>query len=267
MGNSIEDAEMSIISLMESADTESVLVSGTHRFGGKKIDRIDAGNALLKFSNMKPSSAFAFDMRDTERLYTYDYRMLVSSFPDLIGDQAEVFVKEVDSDCVKWIGLRACKKAPKGVCSLPSAKFFYEYHFRSIFPNGVSEYSKRCVAFGSDGRPMPVWGRGSQLGSEREMYSSILIASIIEDATRADCATATIHEDVSLTFPLGLDAYKDFFSLRDAPKTKNGRRKAIAHWVAKHKRKVRDSETSVKKHKRGVSELDIGGLKVSLTLN
>lgn len=259
--------EMQIISLMESASMETKDVYGNHRRDGKNYDKVDAGNALLTFENMRPENAIGFDALDEDRLYSSDHKMLLSSVPDIIGDRAEIFVLDRESGCNKWFGYRKLTRRPKGVYSLPSANLFYEFHFRTVFANGTGEYSKRCVAFSGSGKPSPVWARGYQVGHDREINSIVLAASIIEDAARPMSVTATIHESVNITFPVSVDAYKDFFKLREAPMTESGRRKAISHWVRKHIRKSKDAESEVKQHKRGVSEIDINGLKVSLTLN
>jgi len=263
----VSDLELSIIKLMECAEFKADTVTDTFRMGGKKRDLIDAGNELLKFRDMSPRSAFGFDAVDLGRLYTADSDLLLASVPEIIGREAEAFAVDQSAGVVKWMGLRRINRKPHFISSLPGASIFYEYHFRSYFDNGIGEYGKRCLAYSKHGKPMPVWARGVQVGGLQDCLSATLVASVIEDASRPMAVTATIHEDVSLTFPVSYSAYKDFFKLRTAPITKSGRRKAIAHWVAKHSRRSGDDIHDVSAHKRGVSEIDIDGLRITLSLN
>ena len=56
-------------------------------------------------------------------------------------------------------------------------------------------------------------------------------------------------------------------SLRDAPLTNAGKRKAILHWVTKHTRATRQERVNVSEHWRGTRTLSIDGLRVTLAPN
>jgi hypothetical protein len=102
-----------------------------------------------------------------------------------------------------------------------------------------------------------------------DLYQIPMMCSIIEDAHRKNAVLARAKESVEIIFPIGADAYKDFFLLRDGPReTPTGKRNPILHWVKKHIRHVSETKAiEVKNHCRGINEVVINGMSLSIEFN
>ena len=221
---------------------------------------------LLDFDEMRPSTAYTFDMADKERIFTTSTDYLVTHPADVLGDEAEVVM--IGDGMLKWRGYRRLRRAPKGVACLGRATHWYEMHMRFVTGNGAGEYYKRVVPISRDGKPLLAQAQGHNVCTpnlEGEML--VLCASVIEDAHRANTILAAVRDATEIKFPVPLDDYKDVFAERDGPMN-GARRKAIVHWVAQHLRhSTRGKEFAVKKHTRGVQEFIIDGLRIRLTPN
>jgi len=224
----------------------------------------DAGNCLLKFSPMKPKRVYTVDVVDSERIYALDTDLLATPIQDILAESAEVAV--LKADCVEWIGYRKLRRTPKGVYIAGTGRpSLYEVHGRSITSTGQEEYFQRVAAISAKGVPLPVCFVGSKGAASRtDSQSAVLAASIIEDAHRPNAILATVQEHATLCFPVPLGAHKELFSLRDAPLTPSGRRKAILHWVSRHVRRKKTAITPVSEHWRGVKEIVMDGFKITL---
>jgi hypothetical protein len=79
------------------------------------------------------------------------------------------------------------------------------------------------------------------------------------------------EKSIGFKIPIDPLSAKDIFSLRSAPLTKDGRKKAICNYVREHYRKIKLSdsdeafkETLVRQHLRGETKFDWNGLKVNI---
>lgn len=241
-------------------------------FFDKKRDvtmcEVDVGS-LLHFPAMHPKSMYAFALtEDSDRLFSTCKDYLAAHPVDILKDSAEVAC--VYDGTMKWVGLRRLKSVPKGLYALTGAVSWYEYHFRMFFFSGKQSYFKRIVAFNRDGSVSPVKSRHSNVyigNPKQEGEFSYLVASIIEDSHRAGTMLASVQDNTELRFAVPLDDYQKMFLDRDGP-MKNCRKKAIIHWVSKHLRKNKSGESkSVCRHVRGVGDITIDGLRISITPN
>lgn len=232
---------------------------------GRVLELHDQGE-LLAIDEMRPASAYTFDMADEERIFATTTDYLITHPADVLGDEAEVVM--LDGEMLKWRGYRRLRRAPKGVACLGRATHWYEMHMRFVTGNGAGEYYKRVVPIDRNGKTLLAQVQGHNVcapGEEGQML--VLCASVIEDAHRANTMLAAVKDATEIKFPVPLDDYKDVFAERDGPMN-GARRKAIVHWVARHLRhSTRGNEFAVKKHTRGVQEFTIDGLRIRLTPN
>lgn len=247
--------------IREGVPTETI------RAKGKIIRQGFDASDLFKFQPMYPSSMYVPGLEsDDDRLFTTSSEYLAAHPADTLKDGAEVaFVYEGG---LKWVGLRRTNKS-KDFFALGDACAWYEIHFRYIFLNGASSYLKRVIAFTESGKQAPVKTRAGNVlvCTPSEMAAAFIPVSVIEDAHRAQTMLATVSDASEIKFAVPLDDYMGMFSGRNAP-MQNGRRKAIIHWVASHLRKRRDKDpVKVKKHTRGVDQIEIDGLKISILPN
>lgn len=231
-----------------------------------RVQELHDQGELLALDEMRPASAYTFDMADEERIFATTTDYLVTHPADVLGDEAEVVM--LDGDMLKWRGYRRLRRAPKGVACLGRATHWYEMHMRFVTGNGAGEYYKRVVPIDRNGKPLLAQVQGHNVcAPNEEGQMLVLCASVIEDAHRANTMLAAVKDATEIKFPVPLDDYKDVFAERDGPMN-GARRKAIVHWVARHLRSsTRGKEFAVKKHTRGVQEFTIDGLRIRLTPN
>lgn len=241
---------------------------------GGSYEEVDAG-VKLNLNPMHPQKSYTFQHfhesenidRNEERIYAQDHRLLLNTVQDLIGSNAEVAM--LCGDRVKWTGFRRINKAPRGVWVSSRGATLYEMHYREVFETGESTYFKRVCAVSKTGEPVVCLISGSKgRNSEIEGRQLILAASVIEDAHRPSVFTASIKESAEVVLPVPIGEHKDLFSLREAPLSPSGRRKAILHWVAKHARsRGKSNKVEVDAYLRGVRQLSMDGLTVTLSPN
>lgn len=238
-----------------------------NREGGMRagISATFDGGRRLQFEPMLPS--FAYTAYSDERIFTSNAGVLLNTVQDIIGDKAEYAV--LCPDRVRWVGYRKItQRVPRNVWIASPRASLYEAHSRDILSTGEEIYTRRVAAISKTGEPVPVVIIGSRGdGATQDGTSIVIAASIIEDAHHINALTATITEKTSIVLPVSIGEHKDLFALRDAPLTKTGRRKAILHWVLQHARAGSYTRHTVSAHWRGIRELAIDGLKVSLATN
>lgn len=234
------------------------------RAAGGRYEKVDAG-LVLKFDPLSPTLSYT-TQDSPERCYTTSPEYLVAPVQETVGEGVEFAI--LGDDHVVWCGFRRLRKLPRNVWVGRRGCSLYEMHYRRIYSNGRSFYAQRVAAVARDGTSVPVVLEGSKCSKSRDDTNNlVLAASIVEDAHRSDALTATLTDSSSVVVPVPLGEHRDLFALRDAPLSKSGRRKAILHWVSKHARRVGNSITDVKAHWRGTRQIEIDGLRVSLTTN
>lgn len=68
------------------------------------------------------------------------------------------------------------------------------------------------------------------------------------------------------TFGVYKEEVKSLFYARDLPLSQTGRRRPILHWVAAHRRRMKEGiEVNVKKHLRGINKFEMGGTTFEIT--
>lgn len=262
----MDDLETMILLALD-ANHEGVVTGVTRRdkaSGG--IEELRDQGELLNFSPMHPNSSYTVDMSDGERIYGTTKELLLTHPAEVLGDESEVVL--LDSGTLKWRGFRRLRKPPRGVACLGIASHWYEMHMRFVSSSGTGEYFKRVVPLSRTGAPLLAKAQGHNVCTPRlEGEMLVLCASVIEDAHRANTMLASVRDATEIRFPVPLDDYKAVFAGRDGP-MKDGRRRAIVHWVAQHLRNsTHGKEHAVKKHTRGIEEFMIDGIRVRLTPN
>ena len=228
-----------------------------------KLETCDTG-ILLGFETMRPKSAFTFDLC-SDRVLTWGHEWLKDHPSETLGDECEVIC--IDRGSLKWLGARRLAKAPRRVVTLGKPSCWYEMHYRKVLSNGAQLYQKRAIPVGVKGNVLPAKIQGNWICGDEDASSFIIMSSIIEDARRANTMLASVKYMTEIKFPVPLDAYKEVFSIRDAPMV-NGRRKAIIHWVSKHLRaSTRGKLHDVNKHTRGVKDIVIDGIRINIEPN
>lgn len=262
----IDDLETMILLSLDANHEGVVLVVSRRDKASGSIEELHDQGELLHFDHMLPNSSYTVDMSDGERIYGATKDLLMAHPADVLGDESEVML--LDKGTLKWRGFRRLRKPPRGVACLGIATHWYEMHMRFVSANGSGEYYKRVVPLSRTGAPLLAKVQGHNVCTPRlEGEMLVLCASVIEDAHRANTMLASVKDATEIRFPVPLDDYKAVFAGRDGP-IKDGRRKAIVHWVAHHLRhSTRGKEHAVKKHTRGVEEFMIDGIRVRLTPN
>jgi hypothetical protein len=222
---------------------------------------------MLRFDEMTPGKMYSFDMLDEDRIFTGSNDLLMGHPAEILGDESELFFQLKDKNHFRWVGYRRAKK-PKGVAVLGKPDVFYEVHYRDIRPDGNGLYQKRLVPLDKNGKPLTAKIRNAFVCSPYHEGEYLITAcSIIEDAHRANSMLATFKDGVEISLAVPLDDYKEIFFDREAPLLRN-RKRAIIHWVAQH---IRESKLGlkhkVKKHVRGVTDIVIDGLHVTIQPN
>lgn len=266
MNKSIDKYETMILTAMgagEKLDSRHNIVLTSDE--GSSTAIIDQGT-LLKFRDMSPGSSYTFDAVDSGRLFTTHKDYLIRNPIETIGDEAETIM--MYGDTLKWWGLKRTTKRDKSVSVLGKPFAWYEFHVRFIASNGAETYLKRIIPVNKNGCALPAKIQGQFVCSPRyEGETFNLIASVIEDAHRANTMLAKISEECEIKLPVPVDDYKAMFFDRDGPMA-NAKKKAIIHWVAKHLRKsTKGNMHEVKRHVRGVDKITIDGITISIIPN
>jgi len=235
------------------------------RFSGDKYEQIDQGD-LIGLKNKVPNNFYTFDMTDTDRLYTSDHNLLLNNPIDILGDGAEIALFK--GHRLDWTAYYKLKNRPKGVACLGKPAVWYEVHMKHIHINGSSEYFKRVVPLDNKGRALTAKIHNALVCAPQvEGEFLVVAASLIEDAHRPNAMLAEVKDSVTIKFPVPIDNYKELFFEREEPLTPSGRKKAIVHWVAQHMRKNKNDTATVKKHIRGVQNICVGGVNITITPN
>lgn len=267
MATALDDVENLLTHLICADATGDILgaASGKPLKGrGLEHSAVDAG-ARLCFAPMKPRDCYTTQRR-ADRLYTTTPGLLLKPAQEVLGDCAEVAM--LCDDRVKWTGFRAINRAPRNLWVAKRGASLYEVHYREILASGASTYAVRVAALDRAGNPVLTQIIGSRgTGGPNEGDLAVMLASVIEDAHRPHTLLAKISDATSIRIPVPIDEHRELFSLRDAPLTSAGRRKAILHWVAKHTRLATKHRVDVSAHWRGTRALTIDGMTVELTPN
>lgn len=226
---------------------------------------IDAGSKL-GFSDMAPrhvTLAEEFHNSAADRIYTPDASLLLQPPQDLLGDEAEFAF--VLSDHIRWIGVRKARRRPKSLWIASPGCSLYEVHFRKIYANGSNDYAKRAYALSARGRPVPCVVQGSHGDVNTNLDLLVILASILEDATRTDIIQTTFTDIISCTFSVPQGAHLELFKLREGPLS-GSRKRPLLHWVARHLRGASAGlpPINIDSYLRGVSRFSIEGLLVTL---
>lgn len=227
---------------------------------------------LFRFDDRWPNRSYSFDPMDLSREFTADRELLLAHPSEIIGSGAETMFLNSENGCVKWMRIEPCRKPERGFAAIGRADKWYAAHYRfGSSAEGWKDYIKGYTAISKNGAPLLVKNMQCSKGIDLRKDSDqiIMMCSIIEDAHRTDSFLVSTKIESELLFPVGYDSYRSFFDLRDAPKnTPTGRRNPIVHWVASHLRETKSgANTEVKRHLRGVCEVEIDGIRATITPN
>jgi hypothetical protein len=265
MESNISAQEDLMIRLLISSDIKADKPLGIENYRGKKHKAFDGGS-VLKFDLMSPKHIHTFDATDPERILPSSYTGLMHHPVDLMGNESEMGLITPEG-IMKWTGFKKLSKRPRGIYSEPGNHTYYEKHYR-ILGSENGGYYKRVVAIHKSGCPLIVYYNGTLVGDvQTDGLSLILNCGLIEDLHRRDAYLCSIKDAIELKFSVSNDDVYELFSLREAPLTSSGRRKAIIHYVSEHLRGKGAKRTTIKEHYRGITEFIEDGLTVSVTPN
>jgi len=261
---------------IETAILLALTARNKGRHKAKKTGRDKAGFymaevGLERFCPSKaefPKRMLAFDMRDADRLYTDSLDGLVVPPRAAIGHRLEAGLLCEDGT-LKWSLIKPMP-APRGLVAVTNQKVeWFAYHYREIQEGQPDVYVRRPMPLAGGRVPMMkalgLHGLDPRREKEELEEQLALTLSIFEDAHRIGAILATVEEAVGLTFPVGEDAYKSFFALRDGLReTPTGRRNPILHWCQEHMRRTWSGHTKVTGHDRGKAELIHGNIRLTL---
>lgn len=235
-----------------------------------KAELINASVMFDRFiPKRKPEKSYTFDMLDEDRVFALNPDLLIDSPQNIVGDGIETIL--IDDEKIKWLRVEPASKRLKRLVHSVNASSFYLITYMEGDIN-TGRWAGRSVDVGAldkKGRPAPtsIGGRNEPL-SKKNGEQIILASSIVDDCKRSKAITATIKIDSEIIMPIGLEMYKDALILRDAPTTATGRKNPILHWVSQHKRYYKSGKVSdISQFKRGVVEIIIDGITLSLSLN
>lgn len=259
----------------------SAKASGTGK--KEKIEKHKKGWSKVSFGidgfvtdkDRRPKSFYAYDAVSAyDRLYTACANDLVVNVYSVARLGVEVGLL-LDGGSLKWTAIHPMAK-PKGITAITNKTHsWFACHYRHIHSNKEDEYVKQPVAICNDGSIplMNIVGRQSGFNSKEyreDMEEQVcIVMSVFEDAIRSSAYLATVQEDVKMMFPVGEEAYKDFFRMRDGYRgTPTGRKNPIVHWCSQHLRKRgKDGVSLISAHKRGASEFVCGPMKLTIQEN
>lgn len=268
MSRSLDQLETMLLMALESAPVERGETE-VARIGGASLFKSDAG-VLLPFPLRTPKSAYTFELDSEDRLYTYDPTQLLRHPCEIIGEGVE-FMAFNGAETLTWGGVYPMRVRPRRVAAIGKPAYWFEYHYRrGTVANGWYQSAKRVCALTKSGAPVPVKiMQSAEPPSTVDAVSTLLACSILEDAHRANAILATVSSGVEIKFPVEYAAALDLFKLRDEPRnTPTRRRNPLVHWCAKHMRaRPGGGESEVRRHLRGITELSIDGITVSLSPN
>lgn len=229
---------------------------------------------LFKFDDREPNSSYTFQFGNNEREFTTDYNLLINHPSEIIGDGKETMFLLPENNQIKWMRIEPCRKPAKGFAPIGSADKWYGVNYRLGNANtGWHTHIKGYTAIAKTGKPVAIKmmqeGSRNNLESKNDSEQIILMCSIVEDAHRSNSFLVSTKIDSEILFPVGYESYIDFFRFRDGPRnTPTGRKNPIIHWVAKHMRqKNNGGNATVKRHLRGIAELNINGVTARITPN
>lgn len=234
-----------------------------------ETDNINKLGSVHHTEGMQPNSMYARDICDENRVDAFSPDYLLCHPSETLGTEAEILVVD-DTKYAGWLGFRQLPKKPKGLTYFGKASHFYELNSRIVFTAGKRQGVNTVIALDKLGRVIPstfTLKRGEKVSDPTRTDLVCMACSIIEDAHRSNAMLAAVKEGKEIKFPVPLDDYKEVFYSREAPLA-NGKKKAIAHWVAKHIRQTPTGKTTtVKKHIRGVKDIVVDGLNINIQLN
>lgn len=223
---------------------------------------------------MKPKKVYVFDRASNgDRIFAPSLEGVIVNPVFAIGDRLETLVIK-DCGTLSWMGYKPMP-APRGIAAVTNEKvYWFSCHYRTIGKDGKETYLKDPVPITESGKVPLIRAMGwkgfdaKETQAEQETQLALCL-SMLEDATRTGSYLATVKESVEIMFPVGEDAYKDFFILRDGHKnTPTGRKNPIIHFCKKHIRRTNNKNSiQVEKHARGATEVVVGPMTLQIKPN
>lgn len=218
-----------------------------------------------------PSDVYTFDLSSDERLYSASMDDIVVNPEAAIGRGLETGMLCPDGT-FKWTKIEPMP-TPRGLIALSNKPVrWFCCHWREIREGQNGDYIKRPMPLSSGRVPLMKCLVANGLNTKREteeLEEQLAISlSVFEDARRTGSFLATVEEHTRLRFPVGSEAYKDFFRLRDGYRdTPTGRKNPILHWCSKHIRAREGKVFEVSGHDRGAVSMEVGPMKLSIERN
>lgn len=267
--NQADQIETMILLALHAQERNRVKTKRKERRGKWDAELLDASAFVPKKPEF-PRRMIGVDMSSDGRLFSFDMDDLVTQPSRAIGRGIEVAVFS-GNQTLKWTKIKPMPR-PTGVVALTnSPALWFALHYREIKEGQPDIYVRKPLALANE-RPVPLKFLGWNLPPSRmesdtdnDTEALALALSIFEDAHRSGSILATITEAASLTFPVGADAYRSFFAMRDGLRdTPTGRRNPLLHWCSEHIRQAPRGPVSVVGHDRGKAEVVHGSLRLSL---
>lgn len=222
----------------------------------------------MPFNDDYPSCFYIMDMFDSGRLYSERSSDLIKKPQEWIGRGCEIMILDQTTNSMKWAKLRRTGKIPKTVSFMRRPKVIYEVHFRQVFVNDITHYTKTYMGIDADGKVIPCSIFGHKASIEKDQSMINLSASIIEDCFRSQSVRATISNESSgmtAITPMPKESYYEALRLRDGPTSRKGNKRPILHWVGQFVRKYNSGKVvKVSEHTRGVDFVKVGDMSIKL---
>lgn len=160
---------------------------------------------------------------------------------------------------------RKIKTFPRGVVSF--CPMIAKYKLSIVYGKEVGGVHGWSYYFGisEDGKIVPC-----DSGIKRDdfelikMYAATVIG--MECDKKYLWNVSTISDGVSTTVGVYESQIKSLLYARDLPMSETGRKRPILHWVASHRRRIKNGhDIDVKKYLRGISEFEMFGDKFTIT--
>lgn len=255
-----------IMSMAPAAYEERYFKVGEVRPDGKSVDAVDFGS-VLRIGERNPSRSYTFDVSG-DRLFTSDINLLLNHPAEIIGSGVEVIFYFKDE--MKWCRYEPIQR-PRGFAAFGKVDRWIAVHYRTQTIDGKQDYIKDVIALSKSGKALPTrvegWNVKGDDSIKKKEELMVMALSVVEDAHRPGVLLATASAETSIVFPVNYGAHKDFLALRDGPNnTPTGRKNPILHFCKKHIRKAKSgAESEIEKHWRGLEEVSIGGMHLSLS--
>lgn len=225
-------------------------------------------NSIIGARPKFPKMPITFPL-DDDRLFSTSVDYLAFNPCDTINNGFETaFLLENE---FKWSSVSICNRKPRKMTCFGKPYAWIQVQHRFYRPDDSQELYIEHFPIRKDGSIMRFgiegWNANIDLAEIQAQF--ILRLSLMEDFKRSNAlrvSASHTNDGRGVKFALTNGAQSDFFKLRDEPRnTPTKRLNPIIHFVEKHARKSHGKEVGVSAHWRGVRDIKIDGMSLSIS--